>query len=173
MLSLALLYLTNDKILTKTVSEYSKNAVTEILNEFSQVWLEFAEVKRMKEEDEETMYKFRYKSHCMDMNEEETNEQRFKELFPSFHSEFHDLIPKQSLEDDDDPSPSETTADEGTPSAQSDDMQFVDVPSIFVAVKGLFDAQVELSDDKIIQVVMKSQRETMLLSSLPVARCGA
>eukprot|EP00794_Sanderia_malayensis_P000583 gene583-1243_t len=145
----------------------------EILNEFCKIWMQFSRQRQVKEAEEDSMYRFKSKLHCMETDDADINEQQYKEYFPSFNAEFDDLIPKDSLEDYNNLSPpiddAELSSDVTEEGLQSSEMEYVNTCAIYDAFDDFYNAATkELSDERIAQCFMACQREAVQLSSLDV-----
>ncbi len=171
LLHLALTYLINEKILTKRQGDQIENHVRQILDEFCKIWMQYSQQKQIKEAEEDSMYKFKSKSHCMDSDEAEINEKQYKEMFPSFDGDFHDVIPKENLEDYSDES-TVVSSDVEMDAEQSDQMSHVDLCAIYNAVEELYNDGIEIFNERIINSFIASHREALLLSTLGAVRCG-
>ena len=178
-LNLALSHIVNDILLRGDLTITAKDNFKAILNNYNTIWLEFSEEKRKKEAEEDSMYKFKSRLHCMDSDDTERSEKQYKELFPSFGREFNDLIPKDALndDDDDDDDDDEEGVEQDMTSMpphddKSHDMSYVDMNEIYNAMQTVIDNQSGLTDAKLVTVFLQGYREVISLSTLNSLRSG-
>ena len=109
----------------------------------------------------------------MDSDDTERSEKQYKELFPSFGREFSDLIPKDTLNDDDgDQEENQDITSMPSHDDKSHDMSFVDINEIYNAMQAVINHQSGLTDAKLITVFLQGYKEMMSLSSLNSLRTG-
>lgn len=148
------------------------SSLSQVLENFQTLWLEFSEEKRMKQEEEDSMYKFKSKSHCVDSDEAEKNEKSFKLMFPSFDEDYKDLVAKNSLDDSDNGKPDSNDDPSSSINFSARDMDFVDVCRIFNSLKAITDENCQLSDTTLMQIFIGGYKEFCLLSSLKIIKNG-
>ena len=159
-------------------------ALSQVLGSFHRVWLEFYEEKKKKDEEEGATYRYKTKSHCSDSNENELNDKSFQSLFPSFERDYLDLVPKDTLDcdndgvsdddDDDDENSRSRRDDSATSSLESltRDMACVDTSRIFEVLKSIANGDCQLDDGTLTRIFLDGYKEFCLLSSLSIVKNG-
>ena len=176
-LHLALSYVECDVTLRGFQCDTAKISLSQILQNFHSLWLDFFEERRRKEEEDDSFYKFKARSHCVDSDETENNEKSFTNLFPKFDRDFHDLIPKDTLDNNDDDVQqsmdvsSSDDYDDGDGSSARD-MTFVDVCQIFDSLKTITNSEAQLKDTTLKRIFLSGYKEFCSLSSLAVIKNG-
>ena len=170
-LHLALCHIECDVISRGSRCETAKLTLKQILQGFHTLWLEFFEAKRRREEEEDSLYKFKGKSHCVDSDEFEKNERSFTSFFPSFDKDYLDVIPKDALND------SGTDTIEQSCSTSVDDntgheMGHIDTCHIFNSLKIIMNDGSQLKDKTLVDTFLCGYREFCSLSSLAVIKNG-
>ena len=161
----------------------NKSAAKNVLARFQNIWLEFSEQQRKQEEEADSMYKFKSKSHCADTDEATLNEKSFKELFPSFNRDFNDLIPKGTLDDDDDMENKNTEYEKKELSEDdaisreglSHNMSSVDVVQIYKNLSTIVrvgQQSLPEMEQSIEQLFLNGYKEFLSLASLDAVRKG-
>ena len=123
--------------------------------------------QRREEEEKESLYKTKPVSYCDESSEEDVNAAKFQKAFPSFHSEFRDLIPAERLEDNPEPAISEMgVAGEDRASAVWQ-LEYINSLEIVKNVRLFCHPEESLSDARIIMTFLRSYQESVTLSNLP------
>ena len=170
-LNLALSHVECDVALRGLLCDTSKVILRQVLWSFHALWLEYFEEKARKEEEEGSFYKFRVKSHCVDSDESEKNERSFVSFFPSFDKDYHDVIPRDSLNDDEDSTEIADSASSVNESSTKE-MEYIDVCFVFNSLKAILSDRSELKDAALEGVFLSAYREFCAVSSMAIVKNG-
>ena len=170
-LNLVLSHVECDVALRGLLCDTSKVILRQVLCSFHVLWLEYFEEKTRKEEEESSLYKFRVKSHCVDSDESAKNERSFVSFFPSFDKDYHDVMPRDSLNDDED----NTEVTDSTSSfneSSTKEMAHIDVCFVFNSLKAILSDRSQLKDAALEGIFLSSYREFCALSSMAIIKNG-
>lgn len=81
------------------LDQKTHQALNSILVIFLDKWRIYQEQERQREEEEGSLFKYKDRSHGSNMSEEEENELAVRRAFPSFDSEFKDIMVQDDLND--------------------------------------------------------------------------
>ncbi|KAK2570712.1 Midasin [Acropora cervicornis] len=81
------------------LDQKTHQALNSILVIFLDKWRIYQEQERQREEEEGSLFKYKDRSHGSNMSEEEENEVAVRRAFPSFDSEFKDIMVQDDLND--------------------------------------------------------------------------
>ncbi|XP_015771488.1 PREDICTED: midasin-like [Acropora digitifera] len=81
------------------LDQKTHQALNSILVIFLDKWRIYQEQERQREEEEGSLFKYKDRSHGSNMSEEEENELAVHRVFPSFDSEFKDIMVQDDLND--------------------------------------------------------------------------
>jgi hypothetical protein len=95
----SLLHVCNHTVHQGYLSEKVIVALLEILNHYTQQWTLAKEEEQRREQEEGNLFKFKTTSHIGELDEEEQIQIGLCQAFPSFDSEFSELLPSNSLEE--------------------------------------------------------------------------
>ena len=127
--------------------KYFKN----VINAFYQLWCNRKQFELEEEARESSLYKFKSQTHCENKSEEESATEKQNELFPTYDTDYEDIIPRDILNDQKEATPNESEAkleDESKAYVVDETLVYHAMKAIFLDVEG--DAGDEIRKSKIL-----------------------